>query len=54
MKKLKKTKVVQACIVRHNNDEACADQTGADASSQDNPHEGVFIRYRQAATVATE
>lgn len=53
MKKLKKTKVVQACIVRHN-DEACADQTGADASSQDNPHEGVFIRYRQAATAATE
>lgn len=47
--KNKKTKVIQACIVRQNNYEACSDQIGADTSSHDSPHEGVFIQYTQPA-----
>lgn len=47
-------KVVQACTVRQNNDEAYSDQTGVDTNLHHRPREDVFIQYRQTATVTTE
>lgn len=33
-----------------NSDEACSDHAGADAHSEQRPHEQIFIRYRQTFT----
>lgn len=39
----------RTCLER-NSDEACSDHTGADAHSEQRPHEQIFIRYRQTFT----